>query len=83
MQTIGYQTRYRNASNELQQRLSQDNKYTIKELDTIFFSQPEDIRKSNISSRRGSSTNIGMEGSFENKSEFLKQLNELLNYTAP
>ena len=39
--------------------------------------------KSGLSSRRSSHCGIGSDGRFENKSEFLKQLNELLTYTTP
>jgi hypothetical protein len=56
----------------------------MNELDNIFFSQPECGVKKGISSRKSSiHCGIGGDGSFQNKSDFLKQLNELLNYTAP
>jgi len=83
MQQIGYQTRYRNASNELQSRLTDYTKYTMNELDNIFFREPECEFKS-VSKRRSSvHCGIGVDGRFDNKTDFLKQLNELLSYTAP
>jgi len=81
--SIGYQTRYRNASNELQSRLAQHDQYTMNELDDIYFSQAACEAKKEMGSRRASHCGIGTDGRFENKTEFLKQLNELLSYTAP
>jgi len=80
MQTIGHSTRYRNAQSELNQKLAKHNQYTINELDEIFFREPEDVTCRN--SNRNS-FGIGPDGSFPNKGAFLKELNNLLTYTAP
>lgn len=56
----------------------------MNELDNIFFSQPSQGIRSGFSSNRSSHCGIGgQDARFDNKSDFLKQLNELLSYTAP
>jgi len=53
----------------------------MKELDNIYFSKPEcDITPPRRQSL-GGIPSIGQEGRFQNKSDFLKQLNDLLSYT--